>query len=529
MKISVENLTLGVKGLPATIDRELHPHIAARCGVRVSDILSYHIEKRSIDARRKPDLKLIYSIVATIRDGADSAFPLVPVPEIPDHGTPHFECRNGLMSPIVIGSGPAGLFCALVLAQAGCHPIILERGKDVDRRHEDIDDFHASRKLDEESNYLFGEGGAGTWSDGKLYTRVRDGRVGYVLDTFIRFGAPREIGYYSHPHLGSDRLPLLISAIRDEIISLGGEFRWSTRAETILVKNNACKGVVLAGGETLEAPAVVAACGHSARKFILNLMNAGVKTSLKGFQIGCRIEHPQEFINLLRYGMRKAPPALGSAEYSFVSKPAQNGSIGGATTFCMCPGGELIPATSDSGQLSTNGMSNSDRDVFFANAAIVTAQDVSRFSNPAEAFAFLDSLERKTFEAGGNDYTCPAQTAADFMRGSLGELPDDGSYVFGLRKFRIDSLLPEESKRAIRRAIKHIDNIAPGYIDNGVIAGLETRVSSPVRFDRNPETLETSVSGFYAIGEGAGMSGGITSSAVDGIRIAEALLKNPVC
>ena len=258
-------------------------------------------------------------------------------------------------------------------------------------------------------------------------------------------------------------------------------------------------------------------------------MNAGVKTSLKGFQIGCRIEHPQEFINLLRYGMRKAPPALGSAEYSFVSKPAQNGSIGGATTFCMCPGGELIPATSDSGQLSTNGMSNSDRDGFFANAAIVTAQDVSRFSNPAEAFAFLDSLERKTFEAGGNDYTCPAQTAADFMRGSLGELPDDGSYVFGLRKFRIDSLLPEESKRAIRRAIKHIDNIAPGYIDNGVIAGLETRVSSPVRFDRNPETLETSVSGFYAIGEGAGMSGGITSSAVDGIRIAEALLKNPVC
>ena len=525
MKVSVENLTLSVKGLPATIDGELHPHIAARCGVRASDVLAYRIEKRSVDARRKPDVKLIYSLVATIRDGADAAFPLVPAPEDMDNGVPRFECRNGLMHPIVIGSGPAGLFCALILAQAGCRPVVLERGKDVDRRHEDIDDFLTTRRLDCESNYLFGEGGAGTWSDGKLYTRVRDGRVGYVLDTFIRFGAPREIGYFSHPHLGSDRLPLLVSAIRDEIIALGGEFRWSTRAETILVKDNVCKGVVLADGETLEAPAVAAACGHSARKFILNLMNAGVKTSLKGFQIGCRIEHPQEYINLLRYGMRKAPPALGSAEYGFVSKPAANGSAGGATTFCMCPGGELIPATSDCGRLSTNGMSNSGRDGFFANAAIVTAQDISRFSGAAEAFAFLDTLERKTFEAGGGDYTCPAQNAADFLRGTLGELPDNGSYVFGLRKFRVDSLLPEEAKRAIRRALKHIGGMAPGYIENGVVAGLETRVSSPVRFDRNPETGETSVAGFYAAGEGAGMAGGITSSAVDGIRIAEAMLK----
>ena len=222
---------------------------------------------------------------------------------------------------------------------------------------------------------------------------------------------------------------------------------------------------------------------------------------------------------------RKAPPALGSAEYGFVSKPAKNGSAGGATTFCMCPGGELIPATSDCGQLSTNGMSNSDRDGFFANAAIVTAQDISRFSDAAEAFAFLDTLERKTFEAGGGDYTCPAQNAADFLRGTLGELPDNGSYVFGLRKFRVDSLLPEEAKHAIRRALKHIGGMAPGYIENGVVAGLETRVSSPIRFDRHPETQETSVTSFYAVGEGAGMAGGITSSAVDGIRIAEAMLK----
>ena len=525
MKISVENLTLNVKGLPATIDHELQRYIATRCGIKASDVLGYRILKRSIDARHKPDLKLIYSLVATIKDGAEAVYPLVPAPAEMDNGTPNFECKNGLLNPVVIGSGPAGLFCALILAQAGCRPVILERGKDVDSRHEDIDDFYSTRKLNEESNFLFGEGGAGTWSDGKLYTRVRDGRIGYILDTFIKFGAPREIGYFSHPHIGSDKLPLLISAIRDEIIALGGEFKWSTRADTILVKGNVCKGVVLANGETLEAPAVVSACGHSARKFILNLVNAGVKSSLKGFQVGCRIEHPQEFINQLRYGMRKAPPALGSAEYSFASKPNANGSIAGATTFCMCPGGELIPATSDSGQLWTNGMSNSDRDGFFANAAIVTAQDLSQFRTPAEAFAFLDMLEKKTFEAGGGDYTCPAQTAEDFMRGTAGELPDDGSYGLGLRKFRVDSLLPEASKRAIRRAIKHIDNVVPGYIDNGVVVGLETRVSSPVRFDRDPETQETSVANFYAIGEGAGMAGGIMSSAVDGIRIAEAMLR----
>ena len=522
MKVSVENLTLSVKGLPATIDGELHPHIAARCGIRASDVLAYRIEKRSVDARRKPDVKLIYSLVATIRDGADAAFPLVPAPEDMDNGVPRFECRNGLMHPIVIGSGPAGLFCALILAQAGCRPVVLERGKDVDRRHEDIDDFLTTRRLDCESNYLFGEGGAGTWSDGKLYTRVRDGRVGYVLDTFIRFGAPREIGYFSHPHLGSDRLPLLVSAIRDEIIALGGEFRWSTRAETILVKDNVCKGVVLADGETLEAPAVAAACGHSARKFILNLMNAGVKTSLKGFQIGCRIEHPQEMVDRKQYRCSPRPPTLGAAEYNLAMSPTP--SKPGASTFCMCPGGTVIPATAVSGELSSNGMSNRARDGEFANSTIVVTPDRTKFKTHAGAFGFLSALGRKTFYAGGEDYGFPAQDADAFLTGNVRLLHKKSSVQTQLVPADISSLLPQEITATIRRALREFDRRFPGFIKYGKLIGVESYVSSPVRFIRDINMMST-VEQLYFAGEGAGMAGGILSAAVDGIKVAQAVIK----
>ena len=528
MKISLENLVLSANKLPEDIDRVLHPYIAAKCGVKAAEVLSYKIVKRSIDARRKGDIKLLYSLVADIPDHVKSAFPLIPAVEENELKENIFTNCNIVHSPVIVGAGPAGLFAAYILALAGCKPVILERGRSVEARKFDIEGFLATRQLNPESNFLFGEGGAGTWSDGKLYTRVRDPRVKFVLDTFVECGADPAITYFSHPHIGSDKLPFVISSLRKKIIALGGTFRWNAKVESIIVQEGKCRGVVLASGEKISAPAVIAACGHSARKFILSLVSSGVDHTMKGFQIGCRIEHPQNYINRIQYGLPEAPAAVGNAEYNFVSRPMSNGNIGGATTFCMCPGGEIIPSTAEEGHLSTNGMSNAARNGRYANSAVISTMDEKMFSTPQKAFAFLDELERRVFSSGGGDYTCPAQSAVDFVRKTSSSSRLFSSYSMGLKPARLDEILPYNISKALHRALKHFDSMAPSFITRGVLVGLETHVSSPVRFLRNEETLSSSIPGLYTAGEGAGMAGGITSSAADGIRIAEALLHSKI-
>ena len=520
MKVEV-GLELDARPLPADIDSLLTPRIATVCGVPEEDILSYAIRKRSLDARRKPLVKILYQITAELRDGVVPRHPVTPAGEpSPEWHVP--ENRNHLRNPLVVGSGPAGLFAALVLAEAGADPIVIDCGRDVIRRKQDIDRFFQTRELNPHSNLLFGEGGAGTWSDGKLYTRVRDERMRCVMNAFVEAGAPGEILYHSHPHIGSDRLPEIIAAIRNRIIGLGGHFLWDT--EVVGVKGDAgsFRQLVLSTGETLDGPAAIIACGHSARELILSLSKA-VETSLKGFQLGCRVEHPQSFINKTQYGTEIPSPALGAAEYLFSSRG--NGSIQGATTFCMCPGGEIIPAACRHRTLSTNGMSRSARDGEFANSAVISTIPPETFSSAEEAFSFLNMLEEKVFQAGGGDYTAPAQTIRDFLLHRSGSLPRNSSYRLGLKPERLDLLVPEPIRSALDQALKHFDKLAPGFLRSGTLIGMETKVSSPVRFLRNPETLESSMRHLYIGGEGGGMAGGIVSAALDGVKLAEALLK----
>ncbi len=523
MKISLEQLVVAADGASREIDSELAPHICRACGIPEKSLHGYHILKRSVDARSKPRVKLLYRLEAQVDDTVQVAPEFLKPAVFPAVWDPGVLPSLRGKSVCIVGAGPAGLFAALAVALCGGHPVVLERGMDVERRANDIRDFRTSRKLNLESNYLFGEGGAGTWSDGKLFTRVNDPRVNFVLKEFIACGAQPAIGYFSHPHIGSDRLPTVVSNLRKRIIGLGGEFRWGACVESLFLQNGRCAGVVLTNGEKLEADAVLIACGHSARGLISTLIRQGVGFQLKGFQVGMRIEHPQNYINRLQYGVPNSYPSLGAAEYNVVSKPPAGDRGTGATSFCMCPGGEIIPAVSEDQRLCTNGMSNSARDGKWANSAIITTISPEAFANAENAYQFLDALEARCFQAGGGAFDAPAQRAEDFVKGCLSQTLPDSSYCFGLHPARLDQLLPRQVTDTLRQAMAHFEKTNHGFMKGGLFVGIEARVSSPVRFLRNTDTQESSIPGLFLAGEGAGMAGGITSAAVDGLKMTEAI------
>ncbi len=506
-------------------DAELKPFIASFLQIPEAKITAYRIIQKSLDARSVRSMHFLYRLALNLD-----------TKEIPDALTefrndePYIQPENlsKISNPLVLGTGPAGLMAALILAEAGTKPFIFDRGFDVETREKDIDRLYQQRILNSESNFLFGEGGAGTYSDGKLYTRIRDPRIKYILDVFVKGGAAQEISYLKHPHIGSDVLPGMVVFIRKYIESLGGKFFWGRKAVGIIRENDKCRGLKFSDGTKVESETVILAPGHSAVELILSLINEGVGYSLKDFQIGSRIEHSQEFINQIRYGEEIPPYCLGAAEYNFVSRTAENSGISGAATFCMCPGGEIVPGSSVEGQLSTNGMSRFARNGKFANSAIIVNQKASDFKSAQDAFAFLAKIEKDVFAAGGSNYSSPAQDAAAFVRGEKKLSMKESSYKLGLVPASLDSILPSKTVKAIQTALQNFEKTSSGFMRKGKLVGVECKVSSPVRFTRDFETMESTLKGLYIAGEGAGFAGGITSAGVDGMKAAEAALGHKI-
>ena len=531
--VSIHELRVPLKELAElpkhSPDHHLEQWIAKHLQVPKKAVLNYNLQRRSLDARKKPQLQFIYQLSAQIdgnhqpkeskgttvetqaADENESLYQLPLLSELPK-------------SPIVVGTGPSGIMAAYLLALHGCKPIVIDRGFDVEKRGKDIDDFHESRDLNTESNYLFGEGGAGTYSDGKLYTRVKDRRMRFLLEAFVAGRAPKHILWRHHPHIGSDILPHMAKRLRQQIEEWGGTFRWGTAVKDIIKTGDRCTGVILENGEQLEAPLVLMGIGHSARQLIMRLIKHNLTHKAKGYQLGCRIEHDQQLIDKAQYGYQPPEHLLGAAEYNLVSRPPKHLGVQNTTTFCMCPGGEIIAATSDKGQISTNGMSLFARSSPFANAGLIVNQPVDQSSNGLVGFEILDRIEQAAFAAGGSDYGCPAQSVRSFLYGEPDKKVGKSSYRMGIVPGRLDHILPSETADALKAALKYYNRVIPGFGKQGQLVGVETRVSSPVRFERNPETLASSLDGLYLMGEGAGYAGGIISAALDGLRIAECIL-----
>ena len=509
----------------------LRAAIVQRLKIRADELLGFTIFKRSHDARKKNNLLLIYSVDVELKDEAavlqrcaDDRH-LVPTPDMAYHFVAQAPASLA-HRPIIVGFGPCGIFAALVLAQMGFRPIVLERGKAVRERTKDTWGLWRKGELNPESNVQFGEGGAGTFSDGKLYSQIKDpkhyGRK--VIDEFIKAGAPEEIAWIAKPHIGTFRLVGVVETMRHEIERLGGEVRFQQRVSDVLIEAGHVRGVRLASGETLRSDHVVLALGHSARDTFEMLHQRGVFMEAKPFSIGFRIEHPQSLIDRARLGVNAGNKLLGAADYKLVHH-AKNGRA--VYSFCMCPGGTVVAATSEVGRVVTNGMSQYSRDERNANAGMVVG--ITPADYPGGVLAGVDlqrQLESRAYVLGGESYAAPAQLVGDFLQGvaSSGVGGVDPSYKPGVHWTDLAPSLPEYAIAAMREALPEFDKQIKGFaMRDAVLTGVETRTSSPIRITRGDDMQSLNVRGLYPAGEGAGYAGGILSAGVDGIRVAEAV------
>jgi len=516
-------------------DEALAAAVRRRLRIEPRDLLRLQVARRAHDARDKSDIQLVYSVDVQLRSEAavlarfrrDRQVGPVPDTRYRLPAPPPAEAEQ----PVVIGAGPCGLFAALVLAQAGFRPIILDRGKAVRERTKDTWGLWRRGVLDPESNVQFGEGGAGTFSDGKLYSRIKDPRHldRKVLTEFVRAGAPPEILTEAHPHIGTFRLVKMVETMRETIEQLGGEYRFGVRVDGLDVETRGgerrLRGLHLAGGGHLAASHVVLAVGHSARDTFAHLHADGVHVEAKPFSIGVRIEHPQGWIDRARFGHDAGNPILGAAEYH-ISHHCRNGRT--VYSFCMCPGGTVVAATSEEGRVATNGMSQYSRNERNANSGLVVAIDPARDypGDPLAGLALQRHWEERAFVAGGSDYRAPAQRLGDFLAGrpstALGSVTP--SYRPGVTPTDLATCLPDFAVEAMREALPVFGRQIAGYDHPDVVmTGVETRTSSPVRFTRGADFQSLGTPGLFPAGEGAGYAGGILSAAVDGIKVAEAV------
>ncbi len=527
-------------------EADLPAALIARLEIKPEALLKFIVFRRGYDSRKKADIQLVYTLdveVAPAHEAyllkkfrkdlhigltPDTSYKFVAKPEV-------FIGKT--LRPVVIGLGPCGMLAALILAQMGLKPIILERGKIVRERTKDTWAFWRKGELDPESNVQFGEGGAGTFSDGKLWSQVKDpkhyGRK--VLEEFVKAGAPEEIMYSSKPHVGTFRLVKMVEHIRETIESLGGEFRFQNKVVDLELEAgatadepNQIRGIVLENGETIRADNVILAIGHSARDTFQMLFDRGVYIEAKPFSIGFRIEHPQGLIDRARFGPSAGNPVLGAADYKLVHH-ASNGRA--VYSFCMCPGGTVVAATSEPGRVVTNGMSQYSRNERNANAGIVVG--ITPEDYPGHALAGIDfqrHWESKAYELGGSTYSAPAQLVGDFVAGNASTAfgSVQPSYTPGVHLTDLASALPDYAITAIREALPAFNKQIPGFfMADAVLTAVETRTSSPIRIKRNDADLQSvNVRGLFPAGEGAGYAGGIMSAGIDGIRVAEAMAQH---
>jgi uncharacterized FAD-dependent dehydrogenase len=526
MSILLKNITLGLDEEEALLEEKA----AAALRIAPAEISGLKIIRKSLDARKKKRIHFLYALAVSLPPDLEkqvlgSALPEIsPLEEPPP--LPEIRIAKGPKErPVVVGTGPAGLFAALRLVESGVPPLIVERGKELPERVKDVDRFWKERDLAPESNVQFGEGGAGTFSDGKLYTRLQEPRIAFILKTFCRFGAPEEILSLQRPHLGTDRLRSIILALRKYLQEKGAEYRFRTRLTGLEIHQGALRGAILNDQIQVPASILVLAIGNGARDTFQMLSRSGGALESKPFALGLRVEHPQKLIDRIQYGPSAGHPRLPPADYHLTFRSSQDR---GVYSFCMCPGGLVIGAGSEPGQVVTNGMSLFRRNAPWANSALIVSVGPTDFPSPGPlaGVEFQRRWEEKAFLLGRQNFKAPAQNLLDFLNDRDPGPIRETSFRPGVSRARLEECLPSFVVEGLREALPVFNRKMPGFCSpEAVLIGVETRTSSPVRILREEDFQSRTVRGLYPCGEGSGYAGGIVSSALDGMKAAEAIIK----